>query len=478
MNVKDLAVDLDGTLLRSDSLHEGFVRAFFGKPADAIEAGLSVFRGRAALKDVLSGHSSNAVALQPEHDEFLAWLRAQAADGRRLHLVTAADHRVAATVAERFPIFDSVIGTQDGHNLKGAAKRDRLLAEFPDGYSYAGDSHADLPVFASAESVVLVGNTPSVAREVRAMGKLVEAEFPRLGVGLKVWLKAMRVHQWSKNLLMFVPLLLSGALFTPGILATTIIGFLLMGIAASGTYILNDLSDLDSDRRHWSKSKRPFASGAISPLVGLIGGMSLIAFGLAGALVLSAAFAATLLLYIATTLSYSLWLKRIALLDVGLLAALYAMRLAMGAVLANVLLSQWLMVFALFFFLSLSLAKRHVEIIRAAETMDGPIPGRGYHTRDAALTLPFGLSSAMTSLLVMVLFLVFEAFQPDTYPHPEWLWAAPSLMFLWICRIWLLAGRGELDDDPVSFAIKDRPSIALGAVLAFCVLMAVLPGLP
>jgi 4-hydroxybenzoate polyprenyltransferase/phosphoserine phosphatase len=474
---QDLAVDLDGTLLKSDSLHEGLVRAFFRNPLKVLGALVSLAGGRAKFKAQLAEHSSAAVAHAPENPELLAWLEGEAAKGRRLHLVSAADHAVVAAVAVRFPIFDRVIGTSGGHNLKGAAKRDRLVAEFPEGFSYAGDSTADLHVFALAQTIVLAGAAPSLAKRARALGRPVEAEFPHPRRSAKVWAKAMRLHQWSKNLLMFVPLLLSGTLFAADSFGRTVVGFVLMGLAASGSYILNDLADLESDRRHWSKSARPFASGAISPLAGLAAAIALIGGGLIGAWLLSPLFCAVLATYLAITLSYSFYLKRVALLDVGLLAALYGMRLAMGAVLAMVVLSQWLMVFAFFFFLSLSMAKRHVEIVRAAEVTTGRIAGRGYDTRDAGLILAFGLSSAMTSLLVLILFLVFEAFT-QAYAHPNWLWAAPGLIFLWLCRIWLLASRSELEDDPVSFAVKDPVSLALGAVLGVCVLLAILPGIP
>jgi 4-hydroxybenzoate polyprenyltransferase len=474
---QDLAVDLDGALLKSDSLHEGLVRAFFRRPLDALAALLALPGGRARFKARLADHSRAAVGHSPENRAFLAWLRGEAAKGRRLHLVSAADQEVVTAVAARFPIFERVIGTVGDHNLKGAAKRDRLLAEFPDGFSYAGDSTADLQVFASAQTIVLAGAAPGLARRARALGRPVEAEFPHPRLSLTVWIKAMRLHQWSKNLLMFVPLLLSGTLFSADALGRTLAGFVLMGLAASGSYILNDLADLESDRRHWSKQTRTFASGAISPLIGLAVAAGLIGVGLAGAWLLSPLFCLVLAGYLAATLSYSFYLKRVALLDVGILAALYGARLAMGAVLAQVVLSQWLMVFAFFFFLSLSMAKRHVEIVRAAEITTGMIPGRGYDVRDAGLILAFGLSAAMTSLLVLILFLVFEAFT-HAYAHPNWLWAAPGLIFLWLCRVWLLASRSQLEDDPVSFAVKDGVSLALGAVLAFCVVMAILPGTP
>jgi 4-hydroxybenzoate polyprenyltransferase len=197
--------------------------------------------------------------------------------------------------------------------------------------------------------------------------------------------------------------------------------------------------------------------------------------GIVGGFILAPAFGALLIAYTVVTLSYSLWFKRVAMLDVALLAGLYGLRLGMGAVLASAAFSEWLMVFAIFFFLSLSLAKRHVEIVKAAAVMSGPIKGRGYNTGDAVLTLPLGLAAAMTSLLVMVLFLVFAALIPGaTYANPKFLWGTPPLVFLWMSRVWLLAARGELEDDPVSFAVKDRVSLFLGALLGVFTLLAVL----
>jgi 4-hydroxybenzoate polyprenyltransferase len=247
-----------------------------------------------------------------------------------------------------------------------------------------------------------------------------------------------------------------------------------MGFSASGTYIINDLADLDSDRRHPTKQQRLLASGALSIANGMVLALALTGIGVLGGFLLSPAFGAIQVLYIATTLSYSLWLKRMAMIDVAVLAVLYALRLGMGAALAEVDLSHWLVIFALTFFLSLSLAKRQTEIVKAAAVGEGPIPGRGYRTSDAVLTLSMGLASGMMALLVMNMFLIFQAFMQANYLHPQMLWFAPFITFLWLSRIWLIAARGELDDDPVVFAIKDRISLALGGILLACVLTAVI----
>jgi 4-hydroxybenzoate polyprenyltransferase/phosphoserine phosphatase len=469
----DLAVDLDGTLLATDTLIEGAIRALFNRPGDLLAAGRALPRGRAHVKSALAAHSRDGMNTYPVRAELAAWLTEQSAAGRRLHLVTAADASVAEAAAARFGLFASVIASQNGVNLKGAAKRDALQQRFPDGFSYAGDCAADLPIFEAAQTAVLAGHRPALTREVAARGRAVEAAFPRRPAGLRGLIKAMRIHQWTKNLLMFIPLLLSGVFDAKPLLSVSL-GFLLMGFSASGTYIINDLADLDSDRRHPTKQQRLLASGALSIANGMVLALALTGIGVLGGFLLSPAFGAIQVLYIATTLSYSLWLKRMAMIDVAVLAVLYALRLGMGAALAEVDLSHWLVIFALTFFLSLSLAKRQTEIVKAAAVGEGPIPGRGYRTSDAVLTLSMGLASGMMALLVMNMFLIFQAFMQANYLHPQMLWFAPFITFLWLSRIWLIAARGELDDDPVVFAIKDRISLALGGILLACVLTAVI----
>lgn len=471
---RDIAVDLDGSLLLGDSLHEGFARSLLNKPLAALRAVGALFRGRTSMKAALREYSVECVAHMPVRHELCEWLRGEQAAGRRVHLVTAADQAVAEAAARRFDFLHAEpFGTRDGRNLKGPNKSSRLQEAFPEGFTYVGDSRADLAVFAAADSIVLAGASSGVAEAARRLGKPVEAEFATAPGGTtKTWLRAMRLHQWSKNLLLFVPLLLGHALGDPDAVFACVAGFAALGLTASGTYIVNDLSDLAADRAHPTKRNRPFASGALSVKAGLVAAPLLIAGGLLATLFLSPVAAMLLAAYTITTLAYSFRLKRVPVLDVYVLAALYALRLAMGTALAQVRPSVWLLVFALFFFYSLSLAKRHAELVKAAERFSGPIPGRGYRTDDTGLTLSMGAASAMCSILIIVLFLVFEAGASGGYSRPQFLWPAPAIIALWTQRIWLLASRGELADDPVSFAVRDRQSLAMGAVLVVCAAMA------
>jgi len=470
----DIAVDLDGTLLLGDSLHEGFARSLLTRPLAALRALGALLRGRSSVKAALRDFSVDCVANMPVRDELIDWLRGEQRRGRRVHLVTAADQAVAEAAAQRFDfLHGAAFGSGGGVNLKGPNKSARLQEAFPEGFTYVGDSRADMPVFAAAESIVLAGASSGVSEAARALGKPVEAEFaPAPHDRWRAWRRALRLHQWSKNLLLFVPLLLGHALDEPQAVIASVLGFLAMGITASGTYIVNDLADLAADREHATKRNRPFASGALSVRSGLTAAPLLIVAGLVGATLLSPAAGGLLGLYTVTTLAYSFRLKRAPMLDVYVLALLYGLRLAIGAALSGVPLSIWLSVFALFFFFSLSLAKRHAELAKAAERYTGPIPGRGYRTQDTGLTLAMGAASAMCSILIIVLFLVFDAAASGGYARPNFLWPAPLLIALWTQRVWLLAARGELADDPVSFAVRDRQSLVLGAILVACAALA------
>ena len=469
----DLAVDLDGTLLRTDTLVEGFFRALFHDPKAAFEAVLALRRGRSAVKAVLRDYSIEGIRTYPARDELVSWLAAEASGGRRLHLVTAAHQSVAEEAARRFEIFDHVIGTSETSNLKGAMKRGELGGRFGGGWSYAGDCRADLPIFLSAKSVVLAGHDPALHHLVSRSGAHIEASFPRARATLRDWLQALRLHQWAKNLLLFVPLLLSGAFFQPEAVAGAMAAFLLLGLCASGTYLLNDIADLASDRAHATKCNRPLAAGRIPLLTGFLTAIALVAGSLAVSFVALPEFGLLLAIYTITTITYSMSFKRLAMFDVSVLASLFTLRLAMGAVAAGVPLSGWLAAFSLTFFLSLSLAKRATEIQKAPASRQ-LVPGRGYRKSDYPLVLAFGVASGMTALLLMILFLVFQAFHQPTYHAPRFLLVTPLMTFLWLSRIWLLASRGELKDDPVVFAIKDRASLGLGAIMGIVTLLAVI----
>lgn len=474
-----LVVDLDNTLVRTDTLFEQLAALLFRKPLAALMLAPFLLAGRAAFKAKLAALQSLDPSSLPYDEQLLAFLRQQRAAGRPIHLVTAAHHSTAEAVAAHCGVFDSAEGTNGGPNLKGSHKAERLGERFPEGFAYVGDSAADLKVWARAESVVLAGASPQVARQARKLGKPMDAEFERPRAGFETWRRALRLHQWTKNVLVFLPLLLAHRFMDPQSVALSLVAFLALGITASATYLINDLADLASDRRHDVKKARPLASGELGIGQVLLAIPLLLTLAAGLALATSPILLAGLALYGVITLSYTFRLKRRAILDVATLAALYAIRIFIGAAVIAAPQSAWLLTFSLFFFFSMSIAKRYAEIHNLAAAVSGSaqLPGRGYKTDDGPAVLALGAASSVASVLIVVVYLMEEAFPSNIYARPEWLWAAPFLLMIWVARLWLIAGRGELDEDPIAFALRDRFSWKLAAplVLAFFLATAAWP---
>src|SRR5262249_13709557 len=278
--------------------------------------------------------------------------------------------------------------------------------------------------------------------------------------------RSLRLHQWAKNLLLFAPLVLGGKAADLSAWLSALLGFLALGFAASATYIINDLWDLPSDRRHWSKRMRPLASGELSIRAGIVRAIAGLAVGFGLVTSAGPAALAMLGLYTAVALSYSFAWKRVAILDVFVLASLFTLRLGFGIVLTDVRVSPWLLVFSMFVFTSLSMAKRYTEVLRLAERGLEGTQGRGYVAGDAPLALGMGLASMFGGVLIMVLYLIEDAMPHGVYANPICLWAVPLILFLFLGRIWLLSQRGQLRDDPVAFALKDRVSLLLGLLMS------------
>lgn len=466
-----LVLDLDGTLLRSDLLLECIAARLRARPLDLFRIVVWGLRGRAHLKQRLAETTDLDVSALPLNERLVSYAAREAARGRKVHLATAADHRLAARIAARLPFIRRVFASDGRTNLKGARKAQVLAAAFPEGFVYAGNDRADLPVWSAASGAVIVEAPPGVARQAARL-HTPELVIARPAGGLRLAARVLRLHQWAKNALVFAPLMLGGLLLDPAAWTRAGAGFLALSLVASATYLLNDLLDLEDDRRHWSKRNRPLASGDLSIATALALIPAGLAAGFAIAAFLGPVAVAFLAAYLAVTLAYSWRLKRIELLDTAVLAGLFTLRLGFGAVLAGVALSPWLLVFCMFLFLSLSFAKRHVEVTRLAARGRAQAAGRGYRAADAPILAMIGVASGLAAVQVMVMYVMSEGYRAGPYAAPVLLWAVPPILFLWIARIWLLAQRGELDDDPVAFAVKDPPSLLLGAVLGMVFLAA------
>lgn len=471
-----LVLDLDGTLLRGDLLFEGIAGLIRSNPLNLFKIAAWALRGRAVLKQKVAQASPVDYASLPVNEALAAYAAGQKEAGRQIVIATAADEAAARRFAVRFPFVDTIIASDGATNLKGETKAALLQWRFPQGFDYAGDSAADLAVWKTCRKMILVEPSARVARAAAGFGA------PELMIEKparwKVLAKGLRLHQWAKNALIFAPLLLSGMALDAGAWLAAGAAFLGLGLAASATYLVNDLVDLPHDRQHRSKSRRPLASGHL----GLPLACGAAIAGLAGGLAVSAlagwAAAAFVALYVAVTLSYSFGLKRAPFVDALTLAILFTMRLVIGGVAVGAVASVWLLTFSMFLFTSLSLAKRHVEISHARRTRGTQaISGRGYRSDDEPIVAAFGIAAAVASVLIFVLYLVNEAFRHSAFTFAPLLWAFPCVLFLWLGRIWLLCGRHEMDDDPVAFSIRDRISIGAGAAtLTIFALAMALPG--
>lgn len=458
-----LVVDLDDTLLCADTLYETFALAVFKRPILAVRGLMELRKGRAAFKCALGAEGMLDVHSLPANKSLVDYLQQERSAGRELHLVSAAAQSVVDAVSDRFGFFDSATGSDGARNLKGKVKAAYLKERFAYGFAYAGDSRADLAVWKEAGAAILVGTSDAVSRKAERYTKI-EARFDGISASANDWRKLLRLHQWSKNALIFIALFLGHAYINVSAWLSVIAGFLFFSVAASGTYVLNDLADLSSDRRHATKRERPMAAGRISIRSGMIAAVGLIGVGIGGMLALGVSAFLLTVAYLVITLSYSLRFKTAAMLDVLILASLYTIRIILGAELAKVALSDWLLVFSMFFFLSLSMAKRYVEVVKAGS--ETKIRGRGYSGADAVLLLNFGIATCSCAVFTVCMYLLEAAFPSNAYSTPQLLWIAVLSIALWSMRIWLLAFRGELDDDPVAFAVKDRKSLFLGGIAA------------
>jgi 4-hydroxybenzoate polyprenyltransferase/phosphoserine phosphatase len=463
-----LCVDLDGTLLRTDSLHEALVSALRRAPWIAFALPFWLLRGRAAFKREVARRAELDPALLPYDPGVLELIRAERGKGRRIVLATAADESIAQAVARHLGLFDEVVASDGTHNLKGAGKASALRERFGErGFDYVGDSRADHAPW-SAAAVAYVCGDARTARRLEGQGMRVVAVARTSGLRWPL-LRVLRTHQWMKNLLVFVPVVTAHRLQDALAVRSACLAFAAFCLAASGAYVLNDLADLDHDRRHVHKRRRAFAAGELPLWTGVLLAPILLAAAFALSMPLTPAFRLELAVYVGATMAYSLWLKRIVLVDVFTLAALYGVRILAGAAAIPVPVSHWLLVFSLFLFLSLALAKRYAELAALARRDGSDAPGRGYRTADLPLVGLMGVACGQLSVLVFALYIT-SADVRMLYAHPLVLWLACPVLLYWIARVWLFAYRGELHEDPLVFALRDRVSVGLGlATLAVLV---------
>lgn len=467
-----LVVDLDGSLLCSDLLLESGMAFTRQHPLRCWQPLSWLQKGKARLKEKLAESVHLDVSTLPYNPDVLTFLQKEKNRGRMLVLATASHRLHADAVAQHLQLFDEVLATENGHNLSAENKRDALVERFgKQGFDYIGNSSDDLPVWSVARKALLVKPPAKVLKQAQQYSN-VDHVFDDNSSGISNWPKAMRLHQWLKNLLIFVPLLATHSLFNGAELWHAVVAFLAFGLTASSVYLLNDLLDLADDRQHPSKYRRPFASGTIPLVDGLIA-IPLLLLASAGltALFLPWEFMAVLLTYYGLTLLYSFKLKRHSSIDVISLAALYTLRIIAGAAALALPLTFWILSFSMFLFLSLALVKRYAELHEAFTRNElGQTRGRGYFPDDMPIISTMGIAAGYLSVLVLALY-IHDLEASTLYTWVQSLWLTCPLLLLWITRIWLLTHRGQMHEDPVVFAARDRFSgvIAVLFLLAFWV---------
>jgi 4-hydroxybenzoate polyprenyltransferase/phosphoserine phosphatase len=466
-----LIVDLDGTLVRTDTLIECILAAI-NHPLKLSQGLLALRFGKAAMKQQIAAVADLKPTLLPYNEKLLSLLRVEAASGRSLILATGADRKIASAVADHLGIFDAVLASDGNLNLTGATKLKairQMVGDRP--FTYIGNDRKDLPIWREARSGIVVNAPAFVEREAGKATNIEAATVARTSC-LKGLLQAIRPYQWSKNLLVFVPIITARAVDDLAAWGSAIFMFLAFSAAASGMYLANDLLDLAADRQHSRKRSRPFASGALPLHVGLIASplLLLAGFGLGAA----TGTLPVVLLYVFASIGYSLYLKSQPIVDVFLLAALYTVRLFGGGIATGYHVTLWLLAFSSFLFLSLGIVKRVSELMTLSSQDGGRAAGRGYRPNDTGILQLIGVASSFASSIVLAFYIQSgPGAGLDTSPtFPTLIWALVPLILFWQCRIWLSTARGRMHDDPIIFAARDWVSW----LVAICCLVVFLLG--
>lgn len=467
-----LCVDMDGTLIKTDLLLETLLVLLKDSPWCLFYLPFWLIKGKAVFKAEIAKRVECRPEFLPYKQEFLEWLIVQKHTGRKVFLCTASNYRLANAVENHLGIFDGVIASSDTENLSGSQKAKRLVAEFGHKqFDYCGNHQVDCAIWSVSDGAVIVHGTERLKHAASNLCSI-RAVFPDSTSKLKVLFRTIRLHQWAKNVLVFIPLLAAHKFNDVLAVQQCLIAFLSFGFCASSVYMLNDMLDLEADRQHLRKSKRPFAAGELSLLWGgaLVPALLIISLGLASHL--SIGFCVILGAYYLLTVAYSFVLKRLVLIDTISLAALYTSRIIAGAMAISVPLSFWLILFSIFLFFSLALVKRYAELDALQRNGELKAVGRGYHIEDLPLLSSIGTASGFLCVLVLALYINSPAIQA-LYKYPECIWLLCIIMLYWISRIWLVTYRGQMHDDPVVYALKDKTSLCLGLLIVLIVGLAI-----
>ncbi len=455
-------VDMDGTLVKTDIAQELILQcckqfSFFCRLLKL------VFSGRSHIKRFLAENTSFSVERLPYNKDLLKYLHKQREQGRPIVLATASDRLIAEQVADHLELFDDVLASEPGNNLKGENKLAAIKEHATErGFEYIGDSKADYPIWRAANKVGFI-NPPTEPQKIVADTSKHTICISGTKKTIPAFLKAIRPHQWAKNVLVFLPLFFAHLYTNVEALGTVALTFVFFSLCASGIYLVNDLLDIEADRKHKVKCNRPFAAATLSPLLGVLSSIALVSCALITCFfLLNTKVFAILVIYMIITNAYSFYLKDYSTIDVVTLTILYTIRIIAGAVAIDVPLSPWLFNFSLFFFLSLAYMKRYIELSRYAR--EKKLYGRNYSANETTILSTMGIVNGGIAVFTLTLYLN-DSYVLSTYTTPRFLWLICPLLLFWIYRAWMWAQRDKIDDDPVVFAIKDRVSLATGLLV-------------
>jgi 4-hydroxybenzoate polyprenyltransferase/phosphoserine phosphatase len=458
-------VDLDGTLVKSDTLVDSLLLLARTRPSAVLQVPGWALQGKAVLKEKVTSLVTLNVEHLPYNRKLLEYLMVEHSAGRKLYLATGADISLAQRIARHLGIFEDVLGSDGKVNLTGKNKLASFEQRFgtaPEGgFDYIGNARPDVPLLRAATEPMLANPDLSLRLLLKKENIRVAQTFTDRASSIKVFTKAIRIHQWAKNVLIFLPLLLAHK-FNLGTLMNALLAFFSFSLCASATYIINDLLDIEADRQHPKKRLRAFASGNLSAFSGLAISFTFLAVAFGLAWMVPHEFLGWLCLYLVTTLAYSLALKRVVIVDVVILSSLYTLRTLAGAAATSTQISPWFSAFSIFIFLSLAMVKRFAELENLRAAGKAVTNGRGYLLGDIEQVRSFGTAAAYCSVAVFCVYIS----SPEIvalYHHVSRMWLIAPLMILWLSRVWLLASRGQLDEDPVVFALTDRVSLMMGA---------------
>ena len=461
---KCLFVDLDGTLIKSDLLFECLVPIIKNYFYAIFLAPFWLLKGKAYLKDKFSDLVSINPEILPYNNNVLEFIKKEKENGKKIILATASNHKLAKTISDYLGIFDDVIASSKEENLKGKNKLNKIKSYIENNdvnkeFSYIGDSEADVKIFKETANPVVVGNKV-VFNSVKSNNENTIFLDSENNFTLKKFFRMIRTYQWVKNFLIFLPLILAHKFFDVNLLFKALVAFFSFSFLASSVYIINDIMDVESDRMHPTKKNRPIASGSVKMSSALKIAFLFMPLSFVISIFLGKEFLLVLLTYFITTSLYSFYLKKIMLIDVLILSLLYTVRIFAGGTALSIYLSPWLFMFSMFFFFSLACAKRYSELYAVRNNLQGEIKGRGYQGTDLEQIQIFGSSSGYMAVLIFALYIQSDV-SMKLYKTPSFFWALCPIMLYWISRVWLLSHRGQMTQDPIIFALKDRVSYVI-----------------